>query len=457
MKTVLYEADWLGTQPVFFHEKTGKASRNINDVIDFASFEWDADGLHDYLQFGYSVFEHTPVRHVRFLRYCSRLLRDEAGRLSVEYLDDPTDGRLGGRSTEAEVLDLIQARVTSWERACAGEIVIPTSGGFDSRMLNLMIGDKRRIRAFTYGLSEDQGASSEVVHARALAEKLGVRWQQIPLGRFHQYFDEWDGLYGVSTHAHGMYQIEFYRQILAAGVAAGSPLLSGIIGAGWAGGAPVHQMRGPEDVHLLGNAHGLCADPAQSLLRADHARRDAFWEANAKTLDDPLVQALWLMRLKMVLMAYLLRIPESLGFQPWSPFLELDVSMAMITLPPESQRDRVWVRRYFQKHGVDFESQQFRMDRKNSLNLQALHQVPVPPLDETLLREVIRPGYVQAINREVAKTSAFHHHFWRLFPRGSIGKAFEKVGFRDRRLEAYCAYLTLKPLEKLLQRRNAAR
>jgi hypothetical protein len=81
----------------------------------------------------------------------------------------------------------------------------------------------------------------------------------------------------------------------------------------------------------------------------------------------------------------------------------------------------------------------------------------VPPLDEHLLREVIQPDYLRAINREVAKTGAFWHHFWQVFPRGSIGKACERVGFRDRRLEAYCAYLTLKPIEKLLQRRNAAR
>ena len=43
--------------PMFFHEKTGKAILNINDVIDPASFEWDAEGLHGYLQFGYSVFD----------------------------------------------------------------------------------------------------------------------------------------------------------------------------------------------------------------------------------------------------------------------------------------------------------------------------------------------------------------------------------------------------------------
>jgi hypothetical protein len=53
-----------------------------------------------------------------------------------------------------------------------------------------------------------------------------------------QYRDDWDTLFGVSTHAHGMYQLEFYHRI-AELQPPPLPLLSGIIGDAWAGAVEV--------------------------------------------------------------------------------------------------------------------------------------------------------------------------------------------------------------------------
>ena len=141
MKRVLFETDWLASQPVFYNEKTGQASHNINDVIDYASLELHAEGFNNYLDFGYSVLEQTPVKHVKFLRHSSRLWRDEQGRLSVEYLHDPVEQWLDYRLSEEDVIDLIRERVREWEHSVEGEIVIPTSGGYDSRLLNWCIED----------------------------------------------------------------------------------------------------------------------------------------------------------------------------------------------------------------------------------------------------------------------------------------------------------------------------
>ena len=125
------------------------------------------------------------------------------GKLSVEYLDDPLEQWLGYRLSEDDVIGLIKDRVWDWERAVTGEIIVPTSGGYDSRLLNWCIEDKSRVRSFTYGISENQAESYEVVYARRLSEILGTWWEQIPLGGFHKYFDDWEKLFGVSTHAHG--------------------------------------------------------------------------------------------------------------------------------------------------------------------------------------------------------------------------------------------------------------
>ena len=78
------------SEPFFYDLRSGRAGHRINDVIDPADLEFDPEGLNDYLDFGYCVFERTPVRDVRLLRHSSRVLSGPAG-LRVEHLDDPTN------------------------------------------------------------------------------------------------------------------------------------------------------------------------------------------------------------------------------------------------------------------------------------------------------------------------------------------------------------------------------
>ena len=49
---LLFETDWLASDPVYYNEVTGAASHGINDVIDFANVELDAEGLNAYLGTG---------------------------------------------------------------------------------------------------------------------------------------------------------------------------------------------------------------------------------------------------------------------------------------------------------------------------------------------------------------------------------------------------------------------
>ena len=454
----VFQTDWLASNPVFYNEKTGKASHNINDVIDYTNLELHPEGFNNYLDFGYSVFEQTPVRHVKFLRHSSRLWVDEQGALSVEYLDDPVEQWLDYRLSEEDIIDLIRERVQAWEHSVEGEVVIPTSGGYDSRLLNWCVEDKSRVRSFTYGVSENQAEYYEVVYARRLSELLGTRWEQIPLGDFHQYFDDWDRLFGVSTHAHGMYHIEFYHKILPK-VEGGNPFLSGIIGDAWAGSVNIAPLEKRTDVKRLGYAHGMEADSAQSKYAVDLSLFTNYWETHRDRLEDTRFRVVEAMRFKIVLLCYLRSVPEYFGFKWWSPFLDVDLAMAMLNLPPERKRDRVWQKEFFQKVGLGLESMNLQAVYNGTLNLQALRRIPVKPLDVNLLREVMRPHYVERINRTLLHQSSgwAERLLGRLLHVRKVGGALRRLGFTDkvsRQNEAYNAYLVLLPVKKLLRRRN---
>jgi len=457
-KRILFETDWLASDPVFYNEKTGRASRNINEIIDCADLELHPEGLNNYLDFGYSILEQTPIKNVKFLRYSSRLWGDEDGTVSVEYLNDPVEQWWDYRLSEGDIIDLIRGRVRQWEASVEGEIVIPTSAGYDSRILNWCMEDKSRVRSFSYGISENQAKSYEVVYARRLSEILGTRWEQIPLGDFHQYFDDWDRHFGVSTHAHGMYHFEFYRQILSR-VDRGNPLLSGIFGDVWAGSTEPPAIESLHELNRLGYTHDLHADMQASVFSPSYDLRTQFLEANVEGMREESYRTILQIRLKMILISYLLKVPLLCGFRPWSPFLDIDICMAMLNLPSERRRGRLWQKEFFRKVGLDLESKKLRANRRNTLDLQALERISVRPLDADLLGEIIRPGYVAWINDTLAGRSVD----WkartlnRLLYVPKVGGALRLLGLKDipdLRTGAYNAYLVLLPLEKLLRRRD---
>jgi hypothetical protein len=458
MKRILFETDWLASQPIFYNEKTGWASHNINDVIDYANLELHPEGFNNYLDFGYSVLEQTPVKHVKLLRHSSRLWRDDQGGLSVEYLDDPVEQWMDYRLSEQDIIDLLRGRVRKWERSVEGEIVIPTSAGYDSRLLNWCSEDKSRIRSFTYGISENQAESYEVVYARQLSEILGTRWEQILLGDYHQYSDDWDRLFGVSTHAHGMYHFEFYQKMLPK-VDGGNPFLSGIIGDAWAGSVNIPALERCVDVKRLGYTHGIQADSAQSVFRVEQSLLSGYWEIQKNQLEDSRFRVVEAMRFKLVLLCYLKIVPRVFGFQWWSPFFDIEVAMAMLNLPPERRRGRLWQKEFFQRQGLDLESMNLKATHQNTLDMQALRRMPVRPLDMNLLREVVRPKYLEAINRNLLSRpfTWTERALNRLLRVRKVGGALRRLGFTastSRQFEAYNAYMVLLPIENMLRKRS---
>jgi len=452
-KEVVAESDWLASVPIFYDLNRGLSSSKIQELTPSPdSLKFHSEGLYNFLDFGYSVFEQTPIEDVRFLRHSSRILREESGELAVEYLPDPFERYADWKISESDVVELIRERVQAWEASLPPdqEIVLPLSGGFDSRLLLWCLRDPSRVRAYTYGLSEDQGRSTEVVHAQALAEKFGLRWERIPLGDFHHYFDEWDAEFGLSTHAHGMYHYEFYTKIRKH-LKGRHAFLSGIFGDVWAGSIPPNQIDGPEQLMLLSYSHRLRADPTRLLLPAQHELRERFWAEQREQLSDYRFQIVTTIRLKIMLISYLMRVPRLFDFESWTPYLDIDIAMAMLNLPQKRRLNRQWQRDFFAKVGLDLENQGLKSSRSNNLNFQALRKNPLQPLDKELLSPVIDAYYVDWINEKV-KPGFIDNSFNSMCAIPKIGGALRRLKLCPKTLEAYCAYLCVRPIQKMMEK-----
>ena len=84
MKTLIKESDWLASTPFFYDTEQGSCAESIQELIPTDVLPaFHSEGLFNFLDFGYSVLEQTPLDNVRFLRHSSRLWRTDSGALEV--------------------------------------------------------------------------------------------------------------------------------------------------------------------------------------------------------------------------------------------------------------------------------------------------------------------------------------------------------------------------------------
>jgi hypothetical protein len=203
----------------------------------------------------------------------------------------------------------------------------------------------------------------------------------------------------------------------------------------------------------------LNADVKSSFFSPSYELRKKFMEANREQMKNETGRVIIQIRLKIILISYLLRVPKFFGFSPWSPFLDVDVCMAMLNLPPERKLNRLWQKEFFGKVGLDLESMNLQANYQNTLDLQALRRIPVKPLDVNLLRELIKPDYVEWINRNLLKNSPdwSDRTLSKMLQIRKVGGALRRIGVKEKpnmQLRAYNAFVVLLPIEKLLSTGN---
>lgn len=440
--------DWLGATPYFFDLETRRHGESIHDVSIGARsmLDFEPEGLAGYLDCGISVFGTTPLRNVRFLGANSELLEMNDGALAVREADDPFFSYISN-SGESEVVERFRESVQEWEARIpdSHDIVLPLSGGYDSRLLMWAVRDKERIRAFTYGLSSNQGRSFEAQRAASLCRQFGIRWELIELGGFHNHLQNWKSTYGMSVHAHGMYQIEFYSRIRDR-IGSEHSVLSGIIGDLLAGSLGSIRLNGPSDLWKLAHSHGIRADPkylkSKSSLRPSWEK---YWEKHSTALEDPRYRELALIRTKMMLLRYLLEVPRSLGFDSWSPFTDQQVALSMLFLSPERRKNRSWQTEFFQREGLFPKDSLAFTSFANNLDSQAILKSHLPPLDLDFFSSFLDEAYINWINRWTAPGPLAWAQS-KLLGAPKVEGLTQRLRLDFPMSRAYAAYLCLYPL-----------
>ena len=395
-ESIVIENDWLGSIPVFYN----KQDEIVSTVPSFCLKDKviSKEGLLNYSQFGYSAFGQTSFKNVKFLRYYSTLTISNWGIINEEKEDIINLNVLSKTTNTNDVLKNIKQHINTKEKQINKNIILPISGGFDSRILASMLENKEKVTAFTYGISEKQNKSFEVVHAKKVSEILNIKWQQIELKEYNKYINDWYKIYGFSTHTHGMYHIEFYKNILKERPINNSSFLSGIVGDAWAGSIPYTDISIIEDINKLSYSHNMSVDKAFIINNINNNLKKDFFDNYQQLLKNEKYQIITIIRFKIVLLSYLCQIPEYFGIPVWTPFLNYELVINILNLPKEERLNRKWQKDYFTKCGLNIEDMELEYSKNNDLNYKLCPKIKVSLLDVNLMKKYYNKNRLTEIN-----------------------------------------------------------
>lgn len=451
---LIIENDWLGSIPIFYNSKEIIVSTLSLKTLKDKTIH--PEGLNNYFEFGYSILEQTPFADVKFMRYFSKLIINQ-NRIKIEYKGDPIlQHRLFNKVEDEEVvLKKIQDYIINIEKKTKEEIILPTSGGYDSRLLNICIKGKSRIRAFTYGISKKQSESFEVVHAKKISEILGTKWEQIQIGDYDKYTNEWFKIYGFSTHLHGMYHIEFYKKILEGNnFGKNATFLSGIIGDAWSGNVKLKKIEKESDLSILGYTHGISIDKSYLKDINNTIIRLIFFKENIRHLDNYKKRVIFSMRFKLCLLSYLTQIPEYFGFPVWTPFLNFDIVTSMLNIKEDRKKDRLWQKSFFAKNELDLESMNLKIDKTNTLDYDSSKNYCFEPIDVELMQKYIKKDYLKAVNYKLSHRNFIDDLKKKMLSIRYIGGALRRIRIKDDILESLYSWYIIKSIEIALKRKQ---
>ena len=83
-------------------------------------------------------------------------------------------------------------------------------------------------------------------------------------------------------------------------------------------------------------------------------------------------QVIQVIRIKMVLLSYLMTIPEYFGFPSYSPFLDFDCAKLFLSIPQEQRKNRLWLKKYFISKGINIEDLKLKSIKSNGLDYRSI-------------------------------------------------------------------------------------
>jgi asparagine synthase (glutamine-hydrolysing) len=216
---LLAAVDIIRSIPLFYGEKDGQLfvgddARWVRDAV--GDSQRDPDAEREFLLVGYVTGRDTLYENVKQVRAGEMISAPHPGEDSAlrSYYFRHKHGSYSSDGCEDLLRTHDDALLESFRRLAAyangRKIVVPLSGGYDSRLIAFMLKrlDYRDVLCFTYGI---QGNTESEI-SRSVAEALGFPWELVPYSveRWSAWFAS-EGRRRYSVFADGLCVVPIHR------------------------------------------------------------------------------------------------------------------------------------------------------------------------------------------------------------------------------------------------------
>jgi hypothetical protein len=163
------------------------------------------------------------------------------------------------------------------------------------------------------------------------------------------------------------------------------------------------------------------------------------------------VKAVFSMRLKLILLSYLTQIPEYFGFPVWTPFLNYDIAMAMLNLPQDRRKNRIWQRDFFKNVGLNLEDMNLIAKKSNKLDYEIAKNAIFEQIDINAIGNYINESRLIKINHNLTDLGKFERVKNEVLFIPKLGGLCRKLGLKNEYLKALYEYYVIKAIEKSIK------
>jgi hypothetical protein len=345
-------SDWLGSFPCYYDEVSKEVASHWG-MLDLRSRECDPIG-------SYTLKKYSFVPTSRTLKYgVRRMLSNEMLVWRPNYV--ACSRKALGLNYDAslqtkDVVERVAARLKT-DGVDESGVIIPLSGGYDSRFLASIIKEKfgSAFKSFTYSLLGSDGDCFESEVSKVVAKKLGSPWRSFDLTGYARYENtiiDWSGGF---SHVNGDYYEMFAEQVqkdLEKSEYQKALVVSGIVGDLWCGKVNGGRYLNAGSVlysHGI-STYGWMIDAREwKVSEQAEEELDKFFKNRITSNETFLLE---LVRAKIALLSFLCYSFERRGIRCSAPFLDKHVVEAVLSLDPKLRLNRKWQNEYFTNLGI---------------------------------------------------------------------------------------------------------
>jgi hypothetical protein len=345
-------SDWLGSVPCYYDEVSKELASHWG-MLDLRSRECDPIG-------SYTLKKYSFIPTSRTLKYgVRRMLSNEVLVWRPNYVACSTKVSRLNCDPSIQTIDVVErvAARLKIDGVDESSVIIPLSGGYDSRFLASIVKEKfgSAFKSFTYSLLGSDGDCFESKVSKVVAKRLGSPWRSFDLTGYARYENtiiDWSGGF---SHVNGDYYEMFSEQVqkdLDRSEYPKALVVSGIVGDLWCGKVSARRYLNASSVlysHGISTYGWMVNAKERKVSEQAEEELDNFFN-NRITSNETFI--LELVRAKIALLSFLCYSFERRGIHCSAPFLDKHVVEAVLSLDPKRRLNRKWQNEYFENLGI---------------------------------------------------------------------------------------------------------